>query len=201
MEDKISEVTEIIKAIALSDTACNSNISTDINIFPNTLLLNISDKEFLTSTSYLFHHQIAEVTWHTPGIFTHAPSIQSILAVCYIIKGWLDINISNKHATPACLIHCSNGKTRTGIVIACILKYTGAYDSCAEAFQMFCRLRYASVLCYVIKYHYVYGCVLCTYHNYTFLHFYTVTLYISIELGLICIYLQLIIHYLLTLIC
>lgn len=122
----------------------NGNLSN--NLQPS-LIWNISDKEFLARTSEKIYDQILDVPWKTPGKFTHAPTLESILSLCYAIKSWLDIsndtnnnnNISfNNHLG---IIHCSNGKTRTGILIACVLKYMGSFQTSTDAFQFFCEAR------------------------------------------------------------
>ena len=145
--DNGAEINEIIKAISVSG-ANNINGS---NLVP-ALVWNISDKEFLTSTSNLFNHQIVDMPWVTPGSFTHSPTIQSVLVLCYALQSWIDIGtansvsqqanntISNAHIS---LLHCANGKTRTGIVVSCLLKYNGTCSSCMEAFALFCRYRYS----------------------------------------------------------
>ena len=39
------------------------------------------------------------------------------------------------------IVHCSNGRSRSGILIACLLKYIGAFDHASAAFDFFCSAR------------------------------------------------------------
>jgi hypothetical protein len=39
------------------------------------------------------------------------------------------------------IIHCNNGRSRTGILIACLLKLIGAFEHSAQAFDFFCSAR------------------------------------------------------------
>ena len=39
------------------------------------------------------------------------------------------------------IVHCSNGKSRTGLAIACYLRYAGIFDNTLEAFEYFVNRR------------------------------------------------------------
>lgn len=51
-------------------------------------------------------------------------------------QAWLDLSEEN-----AAFVFCSNGKTRTGIVLACLLRFCGRVDSSLEGFKDFCLKR------------------------------------------------------------
>ena len=72
----------------------------------------------------------------TPGHFTQAPSLECVFRQCYSIKAWLDLK--DDHIA---ILHCGNGKYRTGILMACYLKYIGAFEKSTEAFDYFCGIR------------------------------------------------------------
>lgn len=59
-----------------------------------------------------------------------------MISICYGIKSWLDIDCNH-----VAIVHCSNGRTRTGVVIACLLKYIGMMSTVLEAFEFFCGAR------------------------------------------------------------
>ena len=100
------------------------------------MLLNVSGKPLPAALKAKLKSQILECTWATPGQFTQAPSLDCIFQQCYSIKSWLDLR--NDHIA---IIHCSNGRSRTGILIACLLKYMGAFEQSAQAFSFFCSAR------------------------------------------------------------
>jgi hypothetical protein len=114
------------------------------------LIWNVTEKDFLPRTVHLLDNQVMDVPWKTPGEFTHSPTLESVLLMCYSLKSWLDVSpvaaAEHLEATAAPLpnlgvVHCSNGKTRTGILIACLLKYSGAYATSTAAFDFFCQAR------------------------------------------------------------
>lgn len=78
--------------------------------------------------------------WQTPSPYTRAPNLQTVWSLCYSIKSWCDLNDRN-----LTLIHCPPGQPSTGILIACLLKYIGAFDHAAHAYDFYCSKRYGSV--------------------------------------------------------
>lgn len=100
-----------------------------------------SDKEIVPFVKGKLNEQLINISWKTPGQFTHTPNVENIFQLCYSVKCWLDL-----HSNHVAIIHCANGRTRTGIVIACLLKYIGAFSSSADSFQYFCGTRYASAM-------------------------------------------------------
>ena len=81
-------------------------------------------------------NQFIDAPWVTPGQFTQAPSLECIFAQCDSIKSWLDLGSDH-----VAVVHCSNGKSRTGILIACLLKLIGAFELASNAFDFFCGAR------------------------------------------------------------
>lgn len=79
-----------------------------------------------------FSNRVVDAPWITPGQFTHLPTFSCIHSLCYSVKSWLDISVDN-----IAIIHCGNGKSRTGILIACLLKYIKAFERASQAFEYF----------------------------------------------------------------
>ena len=101
-----------------------------------TLLLNISGKPISVLLRSRLKNQVLDAPWSTPGQFTQCPSLDSVFAQCYSVKSWLDLRSDH-----VAIVHCSNGRSRTGILIACLLKYIGAFENSAHAFGFFCSAR------------------------------------------------------------
>ena len=100
------------------------------------LLWNLSGKPLQGSVATKLNCQIIDNPWVTPGHFTQAPSLECVFRQCYSIKAWLDLRQDN-----IAILHCGNGRSRTGILMACFLKYIGAFDHAAAAFDFFCGVR------------------------------------------------------------
>jgi len=97
---------------------------------------HLSGKSLSVDGKAKLKNQIIDAPWVTPGQFTQAPSLDCIFSQCYSIKSWLDL----RHDHVA-IVHCSNGRSRSGILIACLLKYIGAFDHASAAFDFFCSAR------------------------------------------------------------
>ena len=98
-----------------------------------------SGKSLTPDGTAKLRNQIIDAPWVTPGQFTQAPSLDCIFSQCYSIKSWLDLRSDH-----VAIVHCSNGRSRSGILIACLLKYIGAFDHASQAFDFFCSARYES---------------------------------------------------------
>ena len=103
------------------------------------LIWNLSGKPFSSHIKSKFKCQILDAAWVTPGQFTQAPSLECIFSLCYSIKSWLDLR--NDHVA---IVHCANGRSRSGILVACLLKYIGAFEHSSHAFDFFCSARLQS---------------------------------------------------------
>lgn len=100
------------------------------------MIWNLSGKPFSQSCKLKLKNQILEYPWITPGPFTQAPTLSCLFSLCYSVKSWLDL--SGDHVA---VIHCGNGRSRSGILIACLLKYMKAFDLTSFAFDFFCSAR------------------------------------------------------------
>lgn len=65
-----------------------------------------------------------------------APSLECVFQQCYSVQAWLSLKSGN-----IAVIHCANGKSRTGILVACYLRYTGVVQRVSEGFDYFCKAR------------------------------------------------------------
>jgi len=72
---------------------------------------------------------------------TNLPALPHILNACYIIKAFLELGSDRVIG-----LFCKNGKTRSGIVVACYLKYIGVIRNSIEAFRLFCSKRRSTFL-------------------------------------------------------
>jgi len=100
------------------------------------LILNLSDSPLCPSTLAILSHQVLEVGWVSPGSKSQTPSIPHVFDICYQLSSFLSLSPSN-----LALVTCANGKTRSGIILACYLKYLRYVDSSFDGFQTFCQLR------------------------------------------------------------
>ena len=80
------------------------------------LIWNLSD-ESSHRVNIGLQGQICDFHWAAPGK-SQTPTLHALFRVCYSIHAWL--SLSPEHAA---FVFCSNGKTRTGIVLACLLRY------------------------------------------------------------------------------
>ena len=94
-----------------------------------------SERPISADAKAKLHNQVIDAPWVTPGQ-SNTPSVDCILDQCRAVKSWLDIRSDH-----IAIVHCSNGRTRSGILVACLLKYIGAFDRASEAFDFFCRTR------------------------------------------------------------
>ena len=101
-----------------------------------------SGKPFSAVTKAKLRNQFIDAPWVTPGNFTQAPSLESIFSQCDSIKSWLDLGSDH-----VAVVHCSNGRSRTGILLACLLKHLGAFEHASSAFDYFCGARYNDDIC------------------------------------------------------
>jgi hypothetical protein len=81
-------------------------------------------------------NQIIDAHWKTPCQYTRAPLLETVFCLCQSIKAWYDLNERN-----ITIIHCPTGQPSTGIVIACLLKYIGAFEHASHAYDFYCSKR------------------------------------------------------------
>jgi len=100
------------------------------------VLWNLGGKPLPQTVKLAFNMQIIDVPWKTPCQYTKAPLLQTVFSLCQSIKSWYDLH--EKHLA---IVHCPAGHPSTGIVIACLLKYIGAFDHAAHAYDFYCSKR------------------------------------------------------------
>ncbi|KAG7367541.1 formin homology 2 domain containing protein [Nitzschia inconspicua] len=84
-------------------------------------------------TLLLFRRQIVQLGWSSPCLDrSSVPSIPQLLEACYAIHTYFSIDSAN-----VALIYCSNGQSRSGIVAACYLKFSGMVQKAEEGFLYF----------------------------------------------------------------
>lgn len=116
------------------------------------LLWNLSNEQLDGRLYRALRGQVCEFDWRAPGK-SQSPNLVSLLRICYSVKvgayrcaevisrpaggaafssnpwflacqAWLDLDPDH-----VAFIYCSNGKTRTAIVMACMLRYFEAVSS------------------------------------------------------------------------
>ncbi|KAL3923123.1 MAG: hypothetical protein SGILL_001834 [Bacillariaceae sp.] len=84
-------------------------------------------------TLLLFRRQIVQLGWWSACLDRSAlPSIPRILKACYAIHAYLQLNPAN-----VALVYCENGRSRSGVVAACYLRFVGLVESTEEGFLYF----------------------------------------------------------------
>ncbi|KNE57621.1 hypothetical protein AMAG_04485 [Allomyces macrogynus ATCC 38327] len=63
-------------------------------------------------------------------------SIKALLDVARAVASWLAMDSRN-----VAIVHCHNGKARTGLAVACVLEYLGIFPSAADALDLFLHRR------------------------------------------------------------
>lgn len=59
-------------------------------------------------------------------------SVRTLFAACRAMSSWLRLHPQN-----VVVVQCKNGKSRSGLVVACLLRYCGYFDTAQEAFDYF----------------------------------------------------------------
>jgi len=101
------------------------------------LLWNLSGQKLDPEDSRKLTDQVLDPEWNSPGDKTNIPCVDNVLKICYSIQAWYDVD---KDAAIAG-VFCSNGVTRTGMLIACYLRYSNRVDTSMEGFEAFCNKR------------------------------------------------------------
>ena len=60
------------------------------------------------------------------------PTLDLLFRICYAIQFWLDLDPRN-----VAVLHCTTGRLRTGLVVACYLVYSGEEDNGFDALRFF----------------------------------------------------------------
>ena len=96
------------------------------------MIWNLSEKPWSSKLKTSLKNHVIDAPWKTPGQYSQLPTLVCAHSLCYSVKSWLDLSSDN-----IAIIHCRNGKSRTGILIACLLKYMRAFESAVDAFEFF----------------------------------------------------------------
>lgn len=91
-----------------------------------------------SSSSYdtsIFDHQVVQFKFSKSLALT----IKNIFDVCRSMAAWLLLNEKN-----VAVIHCTNGRFRTGLITACFLKFCDLFYNSNDAFDYFLKRRCAN---------------------------------------------------------
>lgn len=80
----------------------------------------------------LFRNQIQHVDLQV----SYKVTLQAFFEICQSIETWLEID--GRHVA---VIHCTDGRARTSLAVACYLKFSEKFESTQEAFEYFCARR------------------------------------------------------------
>ncbi|KAK1942151.1 Formin-like protein 13 [Phytophthora citrophthora] len=95
------------------------------------------DEDGRESVADRLHEQMLEFNWERDGMKAHTPPFDLIFRLCYALDAWLSLDPQN-----VALINCQTGKTRSGVVVACYLLFSGLADDPTDAFVEFYRKRW-----------------------------------------------------------
>jgi hypothetical protein len=93
-------------------------------------------REVPLSCRAVLHNQVLDVAWRCPCAHTKAPVLDCVFKLCESVKAWYDLNEKN-----LAIIHCPPNYPSTGILVACLLKYIGAFDKAEQAYDFYCNRR------------------------------------------------------------
>ncbi len=77
----------------------------------------------------------------TPHVHTKAPLLHELFRLCQSIKSWYDLNDKN-----LAVIRCPPNVPSAGILVACLLKYIGAFERSAVAYDFYCSKRLVTAI-------------------------------------------------------
>eukprot|EP00934_Nitzschia_sp_Nitz4_P006014 Nitzschia sp. Nitz4//scaffold124_size66437//25636//38731//NITZ4_006111-RA/size66437-processed-gene-0.6-mRNA-1//1//CDS//3329534552//6004//frame0 len=101
------------------------------------LLFSLTDERPDDRTLLLFRRQVVQLGWWSPCMErSHIPSIAKIMRACYAIHAYLSLHPKN-----VAHVYCANGKTRTAIVVACYLRFSGLVPTSQDGFLHFLAKR------------------------------------------------------------
>jgi len=134
-----TELTEEPPHVSRRNGNCPGTLSTFLSRrHPKRFLnINVSDQDADDRTLLLLNRQIIRFPWLSPCIDkSETPSLSQLFDICYAIHAYLSLDDDR-----VVLVYCSNGKTRTAIVVACYLKFSGVVRSALDGFRLFCSRR------------------------------------------------------------
>ncbi len=89
-----------------------------------------------TEFQSIFRNQVIDCSWGSPDVHSKAPRLHELLLLCHGIKSWCDLDDKN-----LAVICCPSGSPAAGILVACLLKYIGAFDLSTVAYNFYCSKR------------------------------------------------------------
>ncbi|EQC41966.1 hypothetical protein SDRG_00815 [Saprolegnia diclina VS20] len=96
------------------------------------LIFNLCDDE-----APVISPQTLEFSWERDGgLRTYTPPSDHIFRICYAIFAWLALDPEN-----VAVIYCHNGKTRSGVVVACYFLFSRLVDDPMTALAQFYQKR------------------------------------------------------------
>eukprot|EP00937_MAST-01D_sp_MAST-1D-sp2_P001223 g1223.t1 len=139
----VSMITERVLAMGcprkgVTDSKGNKNNVGELSEYLNTayprryLVANFGKRKLSAEVCRKLDNQVVEMAWDKPDYSSQTPPLTQMFKLCYALEAWLQVDMRNVVA-----LCCENGKTKTGVVAACFLVYTGAKDSCIDAFHTF----------------------------------------------------------------
>lgn len=99
------------------------------------LLFNLGSASAEESFGPQAAERCVDLGWATCGAI-NAPTLAHVWRVAHALRAWLALD-----ETHVAIVACANGRSRTGIAIACYLRFCGATASAVEGFRLFCHRR------------------------------------------------------------
>ena len=101
------------------------------------LIVSLSDTKPDDRYLLLVRRQFLQWNWESPGkTKSETPSLPQLLDLCYTLHAYLNLDPAN-----VVVVSCSNGKTRSAIVVACYLKFAKLVDTSMQGFSAFLSRR------------------------------------------------------------
>ena len=98
------------------------------------LAMNLTNVPANDRTLTLLRRQVANVYWASPKLEkSETPTLSHLLEVVYMMHAYIQLD-STKNTI---VLYCQNGKTRSAIVTACYLKFSGAVHTALIGFEYF----------------------------------------------------------------
>ncbi|KAL7503452.1 hypothetical protein ACHAXN_001244, partial [Cyclotella atomus] len=72
---------------------------------------------------------------------SQTPAVSRVMEICYAIHAYLTTSSIKGKRSPIACVYCSNGKTRTGVVAACYLRFANKVPDALSGFELFCERR------------------------------------------------------------
>ena len=120
------------------------------------IVFNLTDVPSSSKVCAGLSYQIVDLYWKNACSYTYSssysydstnqnhhccrnvPSLPHVLELCYAMMAYLSLSEDR-----VVVLYCKNGKTRSGVLTACYLKYSRMVQSSLQGFEMFCSKRYS----------------------------------------------------------